>query len=115
VINTAGSLSINELFCLIENLDIIITNDTGPLHIASAQQTKTIGLFGPNSPVRFGPYNKEDISIYKKESCKFSPCINVHKGKVPDCLYPKKSADYQKCMKAIKVEEVMKAVEKLLT
>jgi ADP-heptose:LPS heptosyltransferase len=113
VINLAGEISINELFNLIDNVNLLITNDTGPLHIASAQKTKTIALFGPNTPVRFGTYNKDSISIYKQESCAFSPCINVHLGKVPDCLYPKNSKDYQKCMKSILVEEVLDAVRKL--
>ena len=114
IIDTTGKISLKELFCLIGKVNLLVTNDTGPLHIASAQGTKTVGLFGPNTPVRFGPYGKDSIAIYKVESCEFSPCINVHKGQVPDCLYSKKSKDYQKCMKAIKVEEVSKAVEKLI-
>ncbi|MCK5282713.1 MAG: glycosyltransferase family 9 protein [Nanoarchaeota archaeon] len=114
VINIAGNLSVKELFCLIDNLDLLITNDTGPIHIASAQQTKAIGLYGPNTPIRFGPYHKDSSSLYKPESCKFSPCINVHKGIVPNCLYPKNSKDYQKCMKAIEVEDVLMAVGKLI-
>ena len=54
-----------------------------------SKHTKTIGLFGPNLPVRFGPYGKKNVSIYKGHNCQYSPCINVHKGQVPDCLYPK--------------------------
>ena len=84
------------------------------MHIAAAQGTKTIGLFGPNIPERFGPYGKGNVSIYKKYSCKFSPCINVHKGQVPDCLYAKNSNDYQKCMKAITIDEVLKEADKML-
>jgi heptosyltransferase-2 len=114
VFDTAGLISIKELFCLVDNLNLLITNDTGPLHIASAQGTKVIGLFGPNLPTRFGPYRTKGSSIYHKSSCKFSPCINVHKGQVPDCLYAKRSKDYQKCMKAITVDEVLKAANSLL-
>jgi lipopolysaccharide heptosyltransferase II len=113
-VNLAGEISVKELFCLIEQLDLLITNDTGPLHVASAQKTKCIGLFGPNTPIRFGPYGNKAIAIYHKESCEFSPCINVHLGQVPDCLYKKNSKDYQKCMKSISVEEVKKAVDKLI-
>lgn len=114
IINTVGEISLKELFCLIDNLNLLITNDTGPLHIASAQQTPTIGLFGPNTPKRFGPHSEESIAIYKPEVCEFSPCINVHKGRVPDCNYLKKGHDYQKCMKAIEVEDVLKAIKKLI-
>ncbi|MBI2653126.1 glycosyltransferase family 9 protein, partial [Candidatus Woesearchaeota archaeon] len=91
-----------------------IGNDAGPMHIAAAQGVKTIGLFGPNLPIRFGPYGKGNTSLYKGYNCEFSPCINVHKGQVPDCLYPRNSNDYQKCMKNISVNDVLKEVEKLI-
>lgn len=110
VINLAGKITINELFCLVKKCILVISNDTGPMHIAAAQGTKTVGLFGPNLPTRFRPLNKKSISIYKKNICEYSPCINVHKGEVPDCLYPKNSEDYQKCMKAISVEDVIKKI-----
>lgn len=106
-INLAGRITLKQLFYLAEKCNLLISNDTGPMHIAAAQDVKTIGLFGPNLPVRFKPLNKKSISIYKGKICKFSPCINVHKGEVPDCYY--KGKDYQKCMKEIKVEDVFKS------
>ncbi|MBR9699777.1 glycosyltransferase family 9 protein [Candidatus Woesearchaeota archaeon] len=113
VIDTTGRLSVKELFCLVDNLDLLISNDTGPVHVASAQGTKVIGLYGPNTPIRFGPFNPNSIAIYKPESCQFSPCINVHKGQVPNCLYKKDSKEYQKCMKAIGINEVLDAVKQV--
>lgn len=113
-INSAGKISLNQLFYLTGKCNLFIGNDAGPMHIAAAQGTKTIGLFGPNLPVRFGPYGKENIGLYKGDNCEFSPCINVHKGQVPDCLYPKNSNDYQKCMKNISVDDVLKEVEKMI-
>ena len=113
-INAAGKITLNQLFCLIGKCNLFIGNDAGPMHIAAAQGIKTIGLFGPNLPVRFGPYGKGNIGLYKGYNCEFSPCINVHKGEVPDCLYPRNSNDYQKCMKNISVDDVLKEVEKLI-
>ena len=113
-INAAGKVTLNQLFYLIGKSDLFIGNDSGPLHIAAAQGVKTIGLFGPNLPVRFGPYGKKNIGLYKGYNCEFSPCINVHKGQVPDCLYPRDSNDYQKCMKNISVNDVLKEVEKMV-
>ena len=114
-INTAGKISLNQLFYLIGKCGLFIGNDAGPMHIAAAQGVKTLGLFGPNLPVRFGPYGKGNIGLYKGYNCQFSPCINVHKGEVPDCLYPKNSNDYQKCMKNISVNDVLKEVEKMVS
>ena len=113
-VNAAGKITLNQLFYLISKCKLFIGNDAGPMHIAAAQGVKTLGLFGPNIPLRFGPYGKGNIGLYKGYNCEFSPCINVHKGQVPDCLYPKSSNDYQKCMKNISVDDVLKEVEKLV-
>lgn len=109
IINSAGKITLRQLFHLTEKCNLFISNDTGPMHIAAAQNIKTIGLFGPNLPKRFSPLNKKSISIYKGKICKYSPCINVHKGEVPDCYY--KGKDYQKCMKDIRVEDVVKEIK----
>ncbi|MBS3105527.1 glycosyltransferase family 9 protein [Candidatus Woesearchaeota archaeon] len=113
-INAAGKVALNQLFYLISKCKLFIGNDSGPMHVAAAQGIKTLGLFGPNLPVRFGPYGKGNIGLYKGYNCEFSPCINVHKGQVPDCLYPRNSNDYQKCMKNISIDDVLKEVEKLV-
>ena len=113
-VNAAGKITLSQLFYLTSKCGLFIGNDAGPMHIAAAQGIKTLGLFGPNLPIRFGPYGKGNIGLYKGHNCEFSPCINVHKGEIPDCLYPKNSNDYQKCMKNISVDDVLKEVEKLV-
>ncbi len=110
-INTAGFFDLNALFYLIKKCNLFVGNDSGPMHIAAAQGVKTVGLFGPNLPVRFGPYGKWNVAIYKGYNCSFSPCINVHKGQVPDCLFAENSEDYGKCMKNIKVGDVLKEIK----
>jgi len=97
--------SLSQLIALIERCNIFISNDTGPMHIAAAQQVKTIGLFGPETPVIFAPYGKDNISIYKGVEC--SPCIKIYKGSYIRCKD-------NKCMKAISVEDVLKAVRKII-
>ncbi len=72
---TEGKLKNKDLFCLISKSNLVISNDTGPMHVGAAQGTPTIGLFGPNTPVRFGPYGSNNYSIYKVKS---KPLINVH-------------------------------------
>jgi len=108
VLNFAGKFNLRQTFYLISKCKVFIGNDSGPMHIAAAMNVKTIGLFGPNLPLRFAPLNKKSISIYKKMPC--SPCINVHKGQVPECFYSEASRDYQKCMKAIKIKDVLKII-----
>ncbi len=108
IVNLVGKTSFKESAYLIEKCKLFISNDTGPMHLAAAQGTKTIGLFGPNTPIRWTPYGKKNKAIYKNPSC--SPCIINEKGIMPECKY-KGTALEQHCMKNISVEEVIKEVK----
>lgn len=102
--------SLEETFYFIENCDLFISLDTGPMHMAAAQGVPTIGLFGPNIPERFGAYGPKCINIYKKNVCPFSPCINPHKGQISECKHQGGNI----CMKKIRVKEVFEHANKLL-
>jgi ADP-heptose:LPS heptosyltransferase len=101
IINTAGKTSFDELIAMIQNAEFVITNDTGPMHLAAACGVKTIALFGPCSPNQYGAINNV-IPVYQNLYC--SPC--VHEFDVPPCL-----GDNQ-CMKQIQVETVIAAIDK---
>ncbi len=106
VINAIG-FNIRQFFHLVEHCDVYISNDSGPMHIAAAQGVKTIGLFGPNTPVLWAPYGKGNVSIYRPP--RSGPFIENTTGYMPERLTP----DQANCMKQIKVEEVFNAVKKL--
>ncbi|MBW7908579.1 MAG: glycosyltransferase family 9 protein [Kiritimatiellae bacterium] len=55
----SGRTSIIELGGLIRDLDVLITVDSGPMHIAAAVGTPTVAVFGPTDPVRTGPFGKQ--------------------------------------------------------
>ncbi|PIN70369.1 glycosyl transferase [Candidatus Woesearchaeota archaeon CG11_big_fil_rev_8_21_14_0_20_43_8] len=105
VLNAAGKTTLKQLYALIERCDLVVSNDTGPMHISAAMDTKTLGLFGPNTPVRFAPYGSGNESIYIKHQC--SPCINVHKGDICDCRNPI-------CIEAITVANVFRTIKRML-
>ncbi len=98
VLNLAGATSIRELMSLIQLCDILLTNDSGPMHIAAALGTEVIALFGSTDAVVTGPYSSEGrgLVIQKKVSC--SPCF---KRTCP--------IDFR-CMKEISAEEVISIV-----
>jgi heptosyltransferase-2 len=106
-INLAGKTSKTSLFYLVEKCNLFISNDTGPMHVAAAQGTKTIGLFGPNLSVRFAPFGKNNVSVEKNLSCR--PCINVHKGELPS-----KCKNKRFCMNRISIDDVYKEAIKLI-
>jgi len=98
-----------QKFEMFKRCKLVISCDTGTTHMAAAQGTKTIGLYGPNTPVLWKPYGKDNVGIYHKLSC--SPCIINTKGFVPDCL---RTDNRYECMKLITVPEVLKAGNDLL-
>ena len=63
VINLCGKSKINELPIIINDLDLLLTNDTGAMHLAIALQVKTLSLFGPTNSKIYGPY--QDCNFHK--------------------------------------------------
>ena len=55
-VNLTGNTSLASLTALIGRADWVISNDSGAMHLATALGVKTIGIFGPTDPQRFGPY-----------------------------------------------------------
>lgn len=99
VINLAGKTTIRNLMALIQHCSLLLTNDSGPMHIASALGTKLVALFGSTSDVKTGPFGNSKI-IHKHVEC--SPC---YKRVCP--------IDFR-CMTKISVEEVTLEIQKLL-
>jgi heptosyltransferase-2 len=94
-------VSIGELKSLFSIADLVISNDTGPRHIAIALRRKVIGLFGPNDPAWTETGYKNEIQIIGNAPC--APCDK------PIC----KESEHL-CMQAITVEMVCNAAKKLL-
>ena len=99
-VNLAGKTDLRELMALIELCDVFLTNDSGPMHIASALGTKLVALFGSTNDIKTGPYNGGTV-IHKRPSC--SPC---YKRVCP--------IDFR-CMKEITVDEVCSEIRKQLS
>lgn len=72
VINLAGKTTLRELMVLIGKCRALLTNDSGPMHIASALQTPLVALFGSTDDTKTGPYYGEKV-IHKRVEC--SPCF----------------------------------------
>ncbi|MEN3013171.1 MAG: glycosyltransferase family 9 protein [Endomicrobiia bacterium] len=102
--NLAGELSFKDLVLVLKNSILLITNDSGPLHLAVALDVPTISFFGPETPVLYGPLEKKHVVFFKDLDC--SPCINVHTGKIVRCIKP-----LPECMTKISPEEVWKTIK----
>jgi heptosyltransferase II len=104
IINLAGKTSVSQLASMLKRCVLFISNDSGPVHIASALGTPVISIFGRNqpglSPQRWGPLGKHDKYLHKDVGC-------------IQCLAHNCKKEFA-CIKAITVEEVVKAAEEIL-
>jgi 3-deoxy-D-manno-octulosonic-acid transferase/heptosyltransferase-1 len=97
----AGQTDLMTLAALLQSAALMITTDTGPMHMAAAVDTPTVVLFGPTAPWRTGPYGTGHRIVQTDLAC--NPC------------FKRRCQDAPTCMAAIRVEQVMAAVTELLT
>ena len=90
-----------KLAALLNRMDLLISNDSGPMHLAAAVGTTVIGLFGPTNPRRTGPYGAKHRSVCAPVEC--SPC------------YRRECERESECMRMITVERVRRVVEEILS
>lgn len=91
-INLAGRTNLRELVALLERADIVIANDSGPMHIAAALGRPLVTVFGPTNPVRTGPYRRIDSVARIDIEC--SPCYS-------------RRCSHQSCLRWLSVEHVL--------
>ena len=99
VLNLTGQTDLPKLAALFSLADVVITPDTGPMHLAAAVKAPLVALFGPTAPWRTGPYGNGNAVLRKELPC--SPCF-------------RKSCPTRECLQRITVEEVLKTVEEKL-
>jgi len=101
-ISLAGMTTVKQLSYLMQKFHLLITNDTGPMHIAAAMGTPVVVFFGPETPLLYGPLGKQHTVFYKHLPC--SPCLSVYNAKRISCKHAR-------CIKMITVDEVMEKVK----
>jgi lipopolysaccharide heptosyltransferase II len=98
---SCGLTTLKELGALLERANLVIANDSGPMHLAVAMKSNVIALFGPTSPELTGPYGKGNYKvIWKTKECDV-PCYDI-------------TCTDNRCMSLITVEEVFEEAVKVL-
>ncbi len=106
VLDVGGKLDLPALAALLARLDLLVTGDTGPMHLAHAVGTPIVAIFGPSDPARYAPAGGANRIVRIDLPC--SPCNRIRMpparciGHTPDCLA------------GIPVELVLKSVDDLL-
>ncbi len=98
----APETSILESIALYRQLSLMVSCDSGPLHLCAALGIPTVALFGPTDPARNGPYGNPHATVVKRLSCSF-------------CWKKTCPLETHECMESISVDDVFQAVERITT
>lgn len=97
-VDLTGQTPVGLLPGLLRRASLLLTNDSGPMHIAAAVDTPVVALFGPTDPVRTGPYGRRHVVLSYPVECR--PCLRR------DCT----RAVALECLTAVQPEQVVQAV-----
>ena len=95
VINLVNRLSLKQLVALLQETDLFIGNEAGPMHLAAALDRPVVAIIGPTRPELTGPFGRRALIIRKPVSC--APCRERNCSELT-------------CMKAIEVTDVLETV-----
>ncbi len=102
-INLAGATTLKQMLALLEAASIVVTNDSGPMHMAAALGRPLVAIYGPTNPTRTGPYNRPRAVVRAELPC--SPC---YIRKLSQCPHK------QECMNRVTVDDVLAVVSREL-
>ena len=105
ITNATNKTSLLEIVEFLKNIDLLISVDTGIVHLASINNQNIICLYGQSLPERSGAVNPNAVSLCTYEKC--SPCNDGKQSANKVCSYPK-------CMQNITVEMVVEKVKEIL-
>ncbi|MGB7160712.1 MAG: lipopolysaccharide heptosyltransferase I [Tepidisphaeraceae bacterium] len=95
--NLTGRTNLRQLVALLKRADLVVANDSGPMHIAAALGRPLVTMYGPTNPVRTGPYGRPDTVLRLDIPC--SPCYS-------------RRCSHQSCLQWLGAEPVLELAEK---
>jgi lipopolysaccharide heptosyltransferase I len=98
-VNLVGRTTLRQLVGLLQRAELVIANDSGPMHIAAALGRPLLALFGPTNPIRTGPYRRGDCVLRLD-----LPCIPCYRRK----------CSHQNCLIGLQIEPVLALAHKQL-
>ncbi len=105
ITNLIGSLSLRETVSALRGTDVVVSHDTGPMHLARLVRTPCVALFGPTAPVQFVREGACTIVIWGGRELACRPCYDGRNFA---------ACSENRCMTSISVDEVFDATLRLL-
>ena len=113
ILNLSGKTTIESLMAYFLKLDFLLTNDSGPMHIASAFGIPTLALFGPTNALETCPFNAPNAQIISLETLGDQlPCMPCMQR---TCPLPKDSKDFHACMRNLTPNLVIAKIQSLIS
>jgi heptosyltransferase I len=94
----APPTTVTDMVAFARAASLVVSGDTGPLHIATAVGTPTVSVFGPTDPQRNGPFSEDDIAVSRYDSC--------------GCHYDRECHEPRWCLEDVSVAEVTAAIQR---
>ncbi|PYL72874.1 MAG: glycosyltransferase family 9 protein [Verrucomicrobia bacterium] len=104
VVRLAGKTTLRQLLVLYTRSEILVTNDSGPVHFASMTPIRVVALFGPETPALFAARSPNATALWAGIAC--SPCVNAYNNRQSVCRN-------NLCMQAITVDDVFSEVTRI--
>lgn len=101
VATLAPQTSIVDMLSIVHGARLVVSGDTGPLHLAGAVGTPVVGLYGPTNPRRNGPWADDDVVVSRYEQC--------------SCRYQRRCHMSARCIDTITAADVVDAAERRVT
>ena len=102
-VDLSSQICLGELLALFKRASIVVSGDSGPLHLAQSVGAKTVGIFGPTRPEITGLTGVgEGVILFKDIGCNKAPCYHL-------------TCKNNLCMQAIEVQDVFKALQKFVS
>jgi heptosyltransferase-2 len=102
-IMAVGRTTLRQTMALLERCELLVCNDSGIMHLGAALNRPLVALFGPQSPVKFGPWGDRSAVVYKRFHC--SPCRQKFFKECEPSARGKPA-----CMEAITVQDVVSTI-----
>jgi heptosyltransferase-1 len=94
----APPTGLGDVLALVRAASLVVAGDTGPLHLAAALGTPTVGIFGPTNPARNGPWSPADLTLSRFDQC--------------ECHHKRRCRRAIPCVQDIGVDDVTDAVDR---
>lgn len=113
ILNLSGQTTIQSLMAYIQKLHLLITNDSGPMHIAAAFEIPTLAIFGPTNEQESAPFNAKNAHIISLKTLHQALYCQPCKKRI--CPLPKVSKGFHACMIDLKPTFIIKKLQSLIS